>query len=265
MQEEDEPLIIKETLETLDSSTPLQYTQQDKDTTIQGISQQMHKAQNESLFLSIPKESSPAADSLSIASNSTTPTLKTALKLFDNQQEDPSDNIDNQQEDPSNNIDTVQNNIDYVQNYDDNAPLISKTDSAKDPYLSRGSFQERTSQDAARSPHSLPFGLKEEEWVESCAPLTDNPHTPALTFRVILLGLIWSVFLATTNTLFSFRKNHFRIPVSVVVLLAYPMGIFLQVVLPSSKVSSTTSLVYIAIYLASIMQKTNSIIIDLGN
>ena len=254
MQEEDEPLIIKETLETLDSSTPLQYTQQDKDTTIQGISQQMHKAQNESLFLSIPKESSPAADSLSIASNSTTPTLKTALKLFDNQQEDPSDNID-----------TVQNNIDNVQNYDDNAPLISKTDSAKDPYLSRGSFQERTSQDAARSPHSLPFGLKEEEWVESCAPLTDNPHTPALTFRVILLGLIWSVFLATTNTLFSFRKNHFRIPVSVVVLLAYPMGIFLQVVLPSSKVSSTTSLVYIAIYLASIMQKTNSIIIDLGN
>jgi hypothetical protein len=55
----------------------------------------------------------------------------------------------------------------------------------------RGSFQDRTSQDAAQSPHSLPFGLKEEEWVESVAPVTDEPHMPAFTIRVILIGVIW--------------------------------------------------------------------------
>lgn len=82
------------------------------------------------------------------------------------------------------------------------APISSREDAfgkwPKSPFLPnfppaapKGSFQDRTSQDAAQSPHSMPFGLKEEEWVDSVAPLTDDPHTPAFTMRVIILGLLW--------------------------------------------------------------------------
>ena len=82
------------------------------------------------------------------------------------------------------------------------APISSRKDAfgkwQKSPFLPnfppaapKGSFQDRTSQDAAQSPHSMPFGLKEEEWVDSVAPLTDDPHTPAFTMRVLILGLLW--------------------------------------------------------------------------
>jgi OPT family small oligopeptide transporter len=99
----------------------------------------------------------------------------------------------------------------------------------------QGGFQAHVSpakEKLLQSPHSLNFGHPEEQWGESVAPCRDDPRTPDLTFRSFLLGTIWSIFLSIANTTFSFRKNHVHIPHSVVVLLSYPMGIFLEVLLP---------------------------------
>lgn len=182
---------------------------------------------NEKLqFLEIPKtaEMSLQSGASSIASNSTTPTLKSIRKVLDFQ-----DAPKTASPDEARKITFQEETLNDRPSLDSNAiPLLdmNKESQRESEEIPRGSFQDRTSQDAAKSPHSLPFGLKEEEWVDSCAPVTDDPSTPAMTFRVFLLGLIWSIFLATVNTLFSFRKNHFRIPISVVVLLSYPMYSF---------------------------------------
>ncbi|KAJ2993048.1 hypothetical protein HDV02_002694 [Globomyces sp. JEL0801] len=72
----------------------------------------------------------------------------------------------------------------------------------------------------------------EHAWSKSVAPNTDDPSTPAFTFRVLFLGILWASFLAVANTVFSFRKNPFGIPSTIVVLLAYPMGLFMEVTLP---------------------------------
>ncbi|KAI9361229.1 OPT oligopeptide transporter protein-domain-containing protein [Zopfochytrium polystomum] len=71
--------------------------------------------------------------------------------------------------------------------------------------------------------------------VDAVVPRTDDPTLPALTFRVIVLGLIFNVLLAGVNTLFMFRTNTFSLNPFVGVLLAYPMGIFMAKVLPTAK------------------------------
>jgi OPT oligopeptide transporter protein len=58
-------------------------------------------------------------------------------------------------------------------------------------------------------------------------PQDNDPNTPAFTFRAVLLGCIWAVFLAYVNVLFSFRANSFSIPTGLAQLLSYPMGIAL--------------------------------------
>ncbi|KAJ3310946.1 hypothetical protein HDV04_004552 [Boothiomyces sp. JEL0838] len=73
-------------------------------------------------------------------------------------------------------------------------------------------------------------------WTASVVPTTDDPNTLALTFRVLFFGVLWCVCLGFINTLFSFRKNPFRVPPTVVTLLSYPMGVFMEVVLPENTI-----------------------------
>lgn len=44
-----------------------------------------------------------------------------------------------------------------------------------------------------------------EEFTIAMTPQTDDPNTPALTFRSVFLGIVWGIVLACANTLFSFR------------------------------------------------------------
>lgn len=63
-------------------------------------------------------------------------------------------------------------------------------------------------------------------------PQTDDPDTPALTFRSVFIGTIWAVILASLNILFSFRTNPFSVPSGLAQLISYPMGIFFAWSLP---------------------------------
>lgn len=69
-------------------------------------------------------------------------------------------------------------------------------------------------------------------WIQSAVSLEDDPQTPAFTLRTVLIGLVWSTFLSITNCLFSFRLNSFQVPNGLVLLLSYPIGIFLEAILP---------------------------------
>lgn len=71
-----------------------------------------------------------------------------------------------------------------------------------------------------------------EDWNETPE---DDMNTPAFTIRAIILGLLFSTFLSLANTLFSFRKNSFRLPISAVMLISYPIGQFFSLLLPSVK------------------------------
>ena len=61
---------------------------------------------------------------------------------------------------------------------------------------------------------------------------TDDPSTPALTIRSVLLGIIWGFLLSALNIVGSFRDIPLAIPTSLVSIVCYPMGIFLANVLP---------------------------------
>ncbi|KAI8903160.1 OPT oligopeptide transporter protein-domain-containing protein [Gorgonomyces haynaldii] len=74
--------------------------------------------------------------------------------------------------------------------------------------------------------------LVAEEYTKALTPQTDDPNTPAFTFRAVFLGCLWAVFLAVANVLFSFRTNPFVIPTGLAQLLSYPMGVFLAWILP---------------------------------
>lgn len=66
-------------------------------------------------------------------------------------------------------------------------------------------------------------------------PTTDDPSTPSLTFRVIVLGTMWNIVLAVTSTIFGFRTNAISIPSDVATFLSYPMGILMARVLPDAQ------------------------------
>ncbi|KAJ3339605.1 hypothetical protein HDU91_000990, partial [Kappamyces sp. JEL0680] len=76
------------------------------------------------------------------------------------------------------------------------------------------------------------FETENDVWIAAAVTKEDNPDTPALTFRTLFLGIIWAIFLAIANAIFSFRTNYFIIPSTLALLLAYPMGLFLAAVLP---------------------------------
>jgi hypothetical protein len=69
--------------------------------------------------------------------------------------------------------------------------------------------------------------------VSAIVPSTDDPSTPSLSFRVLILGTLWNVLLASVNSIFMFRTNPFAIPSTVATLLSYPMGIMMARTLPS--------------------------------
>ncbi|ORY37108.1 OPT superfamily oligopeptide transporter [Rhizoclosmatium globosum] len=73
-----------------------------------------------------------------------------------------------------------------------------------------------------------------EERIDFIVPQTDDPSTPAFTFRSVLLGTIWITLLSFANTALSFRTVAFGIGANVALILSYPMGLFLAAVLPKS-------------------------------
>ncbi|KAJ2998788.1 hypothetical protein HDV02_004028 [Globomyces sp. JEL0801] len=71
---------------------------------------------------------------------------------------------------------------------------------------------------------------------ENIAPTTDDPSAPSLTFRVLLLGTLWCIFLGGVNALLAFRTNAFEIPSFLATLLSYPMGILFATALPRKSI-----------------------------
>ncbi|ORZ30576.1 OPT oligopeptide transporter protein-domain-containing protein [Catenaria anguillulae PL171] len=72
-----------------------------------------------------------------------------------------------------------------------------------------------------------------ESVVKEIVPDVDYPETPSLTIRVFLLGFIFCVVLSFANTIFSFRTNTFTLTPYVAILLAYPIGKFLEHTVPN--------------------------------
>ncbi|ORY45524.1 OPT superfamily oligopeptide transporter [Rhizoclosmatium globosum] len=73
-----------------------------------------------------------------------------------------------------------------------------------------------------------------EERIDFIVPQTDDPSTPAFTFRSVLLGTLWVVLLSFANTALSFRTAAFSVGANIALILSYPMGLFLAAVLPTS-------------------------------
>ncbi|KAJ3018338.1 UNVERIFIED_CONTAM: hypothetical protein HDU68_011215 [Siphonaria sp. JEL0065] len=72
-----------------------------------------------------------------------------------------------------------------------------------------------------------------EKHIEFIVPQTDDPNTPAFTFRAMFLGTLFAVLIAFANGALSFRTVAVAVPPVVATILSYPMGIFLAKVLPS--------------------------------
>ncbi|KAG0009814.1 hypothetical protein BGZ80_002034, partial [Entomortierella chlamydospora] len=80
--------------------------------------------------------------------------------------------------------------------------------------------------------------LEEEEnspipEVAAIVPNTDDPSLPTLTFRFWVMATGFSVIISFCNQFFWFRENPITIGMSVVQLLAYPLGKFMARILPS--------------------------------
>lgn len=83
---------------------------------------------------------------------------------------------------------------------------------------------------------SIQEGDEMERWVSAACIEEDDVETPAFTFRTVILGVSWGIFLAVGNTIFSYRNNPFVIPTNLVLLMAYPMGVFLAATLPKTTI-----------------------------
>lgn len=75
-----------------------------------------------------------------------------------------------------------------------------------------------------------------DAFASSLLPTSDDPSTPSLTLRALVIGMFWAVFLACCNSLFNFRTSPFVVPSAVATLLSYPMGIFFARILPDTKI-----------------------------
>jgi hypothetical protein len=115
-------------------------------------------------------------------------------------------------------------NVDYIElkDMDDH---IEQDLLEQDPI---GEEVENTEAQDSKLAHEIADGL---------VPTTDDPKLPSFTFRVLVIGSLWNVFLAVSNGIFSFRTSDFGIPGIVATLLSYPMGIFLSRVLPRRKIN----------------------------
>ncbi|KNE61034.1 OPT family small oligopeptide transporter [Allomyces macrogynus ATCC 38327] len=76
-----------------------------------------------------------------------------------------------------------------------------------------------------------------EQSVAGMIPQTDDPSSPALTWRVWLLGIFFCFVLTILNQLFYYRTNSFVITSYLAILLSYPIGVFLAKVVPAKEIS----------------------------
>jgi OPT family oligopeptide transporter len=67
----------------------------------------------------------------------------------------------------------------------------------------------------------------------SIIPTTDDVQMPSLTWRAVLIGTIWCLFLGICNSILAFRTNAFWIPSFLATLLSYPMGTFFAAIIPA--------------------------------
>ncbi|CAF1118320.1 unnamed protein product [Didymodactylos carnosus] len=56
---------------------------------------------------------------------------------------------------------------------------------------------------------------------------TDNRHMICVTFRSLVLGLLFTILLSTLNQYFLFKSNSYSFPIILVLLISYPMGKFM--------------------------------------
>ncbi|KAI9206662.1 OPT oligopeptide transporter protein-domain-containing protein [Polychytrium aggregatum] len=70
----------------------------------------------------------------------------------------------------------------------------------------------------------------------SIVPRTDDPSTPAVTFRSIFLGSLFSALFSYATTILSFRTNPFTPSATLIVLVSYPLGLFFAKILPDVRV-----------------------------
>lgn len=86
--------------------------------------------------------------------------------------------------------------------------------------------------------HRLPddfLGDDIHDSLDAVLSKTDDPRTPALTFRVWLLGTFFACILASVNTLFTFRTNTFYVNPFIGVLLSYPLGHLMAKYIPRDR------------------------------
>ncbi|KAK9452722.1 OPT oligopeptide transporter protein-domain-containing protein [Dipodascopsis uninucleata] len=70
-----------------------------------------------------------------------------------------------------------------------------------------------------------------------CSPI-DDPTMQVETFRVYLIGCIWTGFAAFVNTMIYFRQPHFSLTSQVVQLLIYPSGVLYSKVIPNCRIGT---------------------------
>ncbi|KAJ1926191.1 hypothetical protein FBU59_007338, partial [Linderina macrospora] len=75
--------------------------------------------------------------------------------------------------------------------------------------------------------------IETRRMIDAAVSSTDDPLTPSLTFRVLLLGAIFSAALAFVNVYYWFRSNPITLGIPVVQLLSLPAGWLLSFILPT--------------------------------
>lgn len=73
-----------------------------------------------------------------------------------------------------------------------------------------------------------------ENITDKLASHVDDPSIPAFTFRAVLIGSVWGIFLSSCNVLFSFRTNNFFVPTAIAQLISYPMGVLMARTIPKN-------------------------------
>ncbi|KAI7888097.1 OPT family small oligopeptide transporter [Mucor mucedo] len=73
------------------------------------------------------------------------------------------------------------------------------------------------------------------EEVRSVVPNTDDPTLPVYTFRMWFLGIVFSCALAFINQFFWYRRNAMTLTPLVVQLVSFPIGKFMEKVIPKSR------------------------------
>ena len=74
--------------------------------------------------------------------------------------------------------------------------------------------------------------IDNEKFQGGLLSLTDDPETPAFTFRSVTIGVSFAIVLAISNTILSFRTNAIAIPDTITIIMGYPIGVAMAKLLP---------------------------------